>query len=372
MEVRFFEVGLYLFILLFIGVYEWLMPGLTRRDILFGVTVAPNARVTAAGRRIIGRYRIGVLLLTLILGAATLALLLLSDVWFYTGWSVVGVVALACLSSIPYLLAHHASRSVAAAPGGPAQPGASPVDQPSTAELRPRRYNDYVPLHWELLPLAIIAATVAYLAPQYAAAPALLPQHYDLQGHVVRYAAKTIASFFLLVWLQLFMEGLLLIIALLTVRAKAVPGAADQHFRRVWLRALFGIRTLVILMFGALAVWITANIRSATVSPAAIWWVTGPFLVIVLGGTLTLSLRTGQGGARLGAPSETATDRTSDRYWKLGVFYVNPDDPSILVERRFGVGWTVNLGNPRAIWLFAGIIVVPFVVAAVIGFMTAH
>jgi uncharacterized membrane protein len=34
-----------------------------------------------------------------------------------------------------------------------------------------------------------------------------------------------------------------------------------------------------------------------------------------------------------------------DRYWKLGVIYINPEDPSILVERRFGVGWTLNLGN---------------------------
>lgn len=39
--------------------------------------------------------------------------------------------------------------------------------------------------------------------------------------------------------------------------------------------------------------------------------------------------------------------RDNDRYWYGGVFYNNPDDPDILVPKRFGLGWTVNLGNPK-------------------------
>jgi uncharacterized membrane protein len=34
------------------------------------------------------------------------------------------------------------------------------------------------------------------------------------------------------------------------------------------------------------------------------------------------------------------------------MFYVNRDDPSILVERRFGFGYTINFGNPKAVLLF--------------------
>lgn len=357
MDVRAFVAGLYLVILLFIGLFEWLMPSLTRRDLLFGVTVAPNARASAPGRRIIARYRLGVLLLTLLLAAAILAQLLLPNAALSvnTVWSVSGVLALVILMPIPYLLAYRASRALTIAPDGAGQPAATP---PPTAELRPRRYSDYVPLIWEILPLAIIAATAIYLAPQYAAAPAIIPQHYNLQGQVDRYAPKNIASFFSLVWVQLFIEVLLLGLALLTARAKAIPGAANERFRRIWLRALFGIRTLAILMLGTLAAWITANLSATTVSPNGVWFVTVPFLVIVLGGTLILSLRTGQGGARLGAPGETATDRSDDHYWKLGVIYINPNDPSIFVERRFGVGWTVNLGNLRAIVVLVAILLV--------------
>ena len=40
--------------------------------------------------------------------------------------------------------------------------------------------------------------------------------------------------------------------------------------------------------------------------------------------------------------------RDDDRYWYGGFFYSNPDDPAMFVPRRFGIGWTLNFGHPRA------------------------
>ena len=31
--------------------------------------------------------------------------------------------------------------------------------------------------------------------------------------------------------------------------------------------------------------------------------------------------------------------------WKWGVFYYNPKDKKILVPKRYGMGWTLNLGH---------------------------
>jgi uncharacterized membrane protein len=42
---------------------------------------------------------------------------------------------------------------------------------------------------------------------------------------------------------------------------------------------------------------------------------------------------------------------------------VNPADPSILIEKRFGIGYTVNLGN-RWTWIVVGLLLVPIVVGA--------
>lgn len=37
--------------------------------------------------------------------------------------------------------------------------------------------------------------------------------------------------------------------------------------------------------------------------------------------------------------------RDDDRNWR-GVFYYNPDDPELFVPKRYGLGWTINFGNP--------------------------
>jgi uncharacterized membrane protein len=73
--------------------------------------------------------------------------------------------------------------------------------------------------------------------------------------------------------------------------------------------------------------------------------------------------------ARASAPPLSATDRMNDRDWKLGIFYVNREDPSLFVERRFGVGYTLNLGNPVSWLVLLGILAVPvaLVVAAVLA-----
>ena len=55
-----------------------------------------------------------------------------------------------------------------------------------------------------------------------------------------------------------------------------------------------------------------------------------------------------------------------NRNWILGMFYVNRDDPSFLVERRFGLGYTINLGNPKAVVLF-GLFLAAIIGLAIVG-----
>jgi uncharacterized membrane protein len=68
--------------------------------------------------------------------------------------------------------------------------------------------------------------------------------------------------------------------------------------------------------------------------------------------------RLGQGGSRMRAADDPRIvnsavpigDRTPDGYWKLGVFYFNPDDSAVLVEKRFGLGYSLNFARPTS-WL---------------------
>jgi uncharacterized membrane protein len=130
------------------------------------------------------------------------------------------------------------------------------------------------------------------------------------------------------------------------------------------LRYLYGVKTLMTALIGVLAVAVAqaATSRHATIG-WIVWLVLG-VVVVVLGGAIWLGVTTGQGGSRLGGDGENATDRLDDRFWKLGGIYANPGDPAIFVERRFGLGWTINVGNPRALIVLFVLLALPIAFAA--------
>ena len=59
--------------------------------------------------------------------------------------------------------------------------------------------------------------------------------------------------------------------------------------------------------------------------------------------------------------------RPPDAAWK-GSFYSNANDPALLVPKRFGIGYTLNFGNPWS-WVVLAfvllIVVVPFILLVV-------
>ena len=86
--------------------------------------------------------------------------------------------------------------------------------------------------------------------------------------------------------------------------------------------------------------------------PASIsyWLIFAPLVAVATFSLLLLGLgRTGT--------------RPPDAAWK-GSFYSNPDDPALLVPKRFGIGYTLNFGNPWS-WAVLGLVLlmvaVPFI-----------
>jgi uncharacterized membrane protein len=53
---------------------------------------------------------------------------------------------------------------------------------------------------------------------------------------------------------------------------------------------------------------------------------------------------------KLSSDPERSTDETPDSAWRLSSIYYNRADPALFVQRRIGVGYTLNFGNPMS-WL---------------------
>jgi uncharacterized membrane protein len=99
-------------------------------------------------------------------------------------------------------------------------------------------------------------------------------------------------------------------------------------------------------------------------------------LVVV---TMIVSFTTGQAGSNVRIKDNQKSEinieplkdtSDDDRYWKGGVVYVNRNDGRVLAPKRFGVGFTFNMGNPVTIVIFAIVIAIP--VTIIISVLVLH
>jgi len=346
-----------------VGGLLFVLPRIGRRGLLFGVYVGEERSDSPAARAATRRWSVGMGLT--IAGCALLLLVLNAAGAPPAAFSLV-VLPLVAGFAGSYLAAHRKARTLAAATSARA------VAVLGGDELRAST------LPWLTILLAIGAGVGAALnaLAHFDSLPERIPTHLDLAGRPDRFADKSLVPLLLLPALAMFLGASLGGFALLTLAAKTslrqkadVASARAQHqFRRAVARLLCGLALLVT----ALLCYESSNqLRIVRGLAGAPGWITIALVVAILGATLgsviRLMARYGQGGARLEGDSAAAalSDGLADnRSWKLGLFYVNREDPSILLEKRFGFGYTINLGNPLALVILGGFFAILFGIVA--------
>lgn len=59
---------------------------------------------------------------------------------------------------------------------------------------------------------------------------------------------------------------------------------------------------------------------------------------------------------------DTVVQKDDDDKWIFGLIYYNKEDPRVNVEKRFGIGYTVNAGTPAGMAIYIGTVIVLIVV----------
>ncbi|MGA2185872.1 MAG: DUF5808 domain-containing protein [Bryobacteraceae bacterium] len=328
------QMVLFVVVLLLMSGLLHIVPGLTRPDIFFAVTVSPEFRGTSGARRILRKYRAmvwGSALVAIALELATgmaLAAVLLQAIGFL--WSLVS--------------AHKAALAYAAAPGSVVE-----VDLAAPRERLPGG-----PI-MAALPLLSLVALGLWASLHMDRMPRRFPVHWGVQG-ADQWVATTPVSIF--GYLGVHAAACLLLIGIAwgllnwsrRITTTGAGAAAERRFRGRIVQML-----IVSGYFVACPAWFAVlHPASATVN---VW----SLALAAVVGALTVSLmRGGQGGSRAAVTAGGAPvgDRTPDACWKWGLFYVNAADPSILIEKRFGIGYTLNFGN-RWTWVVLALLLVP-------------
>lgn len=222
---------------------------------------------------------------------------------------------------------------------------------------------------WFAIALVITVATFLVTVMYYDKIPSEIPMNYGLDGTVTNWAEKSYGSVFAWPLIQLFMLGLFIFINYTISRSRQQVDASNPEksimqnviFRRRWSAFIIITGTAMVILFALIQFSLIIPINDQIILSFSLI-LTGAVLL----GAIILTVITGQGGSRVqttvGKQGELIT-RDEDRFWKLGMFYFNPEDPAIWVEKRFGSGWTVNLAKPLAWVFFLVILLVPILIA---------
>jgi len=206
---------------------------------------------------------------------------------------------------------------------------------------------------WYILSLGIIFASVIVTVVKYPGLPDRIPTHFDVNMRPDAWADK---SWLAVMTMPLVNLGTLLILWLtgfMVVRAKRQidPQKPELSFaqHRIYRRRMghsagflaLGFTTGLALL-GCMSIW------PDFILP---FWLMMTLFFAPVVPLVAISVASGQGGCKIkpksiaetdtvktgGLPAaEKAPGRGDDKYWALGLFYHNPDDPAYLVEDRFG------------------------------------
>lgn len=93
----------------------------------------------------------------------------------------------------------------------------------------------------------------------------------------------------------------------------------------------------------------------------------GAMMLTSLGGVVGVMLRLPEAQPSGGADADPSNSTGRPEDWKAGLFYVAPSDPRLLVPKLDGLGWTVNLGQPKGRWLFGLLVGLPLLLAGLLA-----
>ena len=206
-----------------------------------------------------------------------------------------------------------------------------------------------------LIPLIVITIVGVYALANYNSIPDVIPTHWGASGNA--FADKSFIKILAIVGMMIGLGVVIYIssISSLKTRAKLSINSIDNS-KKAHLHYLnmFGF-TFLILNIGCEVLFIDiliATMNASSVNPLILWPTT---IIIILTAIYQMYLYYKSPNKSKNAVYSIDDD---DSLWIFGCIYNNPDDPSLFVNKRFGAGWTVNIGTIKGKIFF----ILPFII----------
>lgn len=350
------DLVVFAFEFLLIGAIMWFLPIMKGQDSFFGIPVSTEFYRSRQARTHLRHYR---MIVGFLAGAPLGYLLTAMRAGALTPWLLLGLIVVAALGPLaPLVVSWRAVR--------PHEATEASAQLVLVGEKRPKWA--YVTSWVEAMLLAGLVAVVALAVWQYPRLPERIPTHWDAAGHADGWQTKSpwpFASILLLMGsIHVILLWLLVGISQAAVRLPARRTeeyrAVRERYMRVWARFFDAMRFAIFLIFFGI-VWAglfgIEHQAQGGVPPGMVLVYVGAFglfagllWLISRAARLRAEMReiAGPGTMEAAAPTEG---------WIGGTIYYNRNDPAVWVEKRVGIGWTLNFAHPVS-WAFMVLVVV--------------
>lgn len=214
-------------------------------------------------------------------------------------------------------------------------------------------------LAWNVVYVPIVLITLALGLALYPSTPDLVPTHIDFAGNVNQWTPKGPALIAFPLLVEVFMAACFIFSHWMTIRSKkdvdparpAISAYAYGAFARAECILLLVGGSVLTAVLGIVMILMMTEFLSMLVTMVLIIVAT----LVFVGAMIAFSVVYGQSGSRLVKRLEEngGIIADNDEHWKAGIFYWNKGDASLILPKRFGVGWTMNWARPAA-WVIVG------------------
>ena len=214
-------------------------------------------------------------------------------------------------------------------------------------------------LAWNVVYVPIVLITLALGLALYPSTPDLVPTHIDFAGNVNQWTPKGTALIAFPLLVEVFMAACFIFSHWMTIRSKKDVDPARPAISAYAYGAFARAECILLLVSGSVLTAVLGIVMILMMTETLSMLVTMVLIIVAtlvfVGATIAFSVVYGQSGSRLVKRLEENGDiiADNDEHWKAGIFYWNKDDASLILPKRFGVGWTMNWARPAA-WVIVG------------------
>lgn len=356
------ELNLFMFVTnlcvcLLVGILLPILPILTRKSFLFGIKIPMEVQETVEAKALKKRY-------ITVCAAGTVLLLALAVAQFIIrpDWSFFAVMyfpfLFVALQAVAYIPNWKRAKALKEEKGWVVTD--TVFAETKTSHTRGNLSD--LPWIWYIIGLILIFISAVIVFIEYPNIPERIPTHWDINMQPDAWKDKSYGTLLMLpVFVNLAILATMWVTSYMFVRAKLQvdPQKPELSFAQHKIYRKRMGHSLGVLAVGLVIMLILLGFMSVWEDFTIPFWLTMVPIIVATIPVMVVSVVSGQGGCKIKPESmlaETSGEQIAqtgivsaeipkhwdDRFWALGMFYHNPDDPAYIVEDRFGNNLGLN------------------------------